>query len=50
LVGSGDPELLLAAAVSEAVARGVALPDGAGAERADGQGGGGPDGDGLAVL
>ena len=50
LVGSGDPELLLAAAVSEAVARGVALPDGAGAEPADGEGGGRLDGDGLVVL
>ena len=38
LVGGGDPEVLLAVAVSEAVARDVALPDGAGAEPADGEG------------
>jgi hypothetical protein len=50
LVGSGDPEVLLAAAVSEAVARGVALPDGAGTEPADGEGSGRLDGDGLVVL
>jgi hypothetical protein len=54
LVGGGDPEVLLAAAVSEAVARDVALPDGSGAEPADGEGddarpGGRPDGDGLVV-
>jgi hypothetical protein len=50
LVDSGDPELLLAPAVSEAVARSVALPDGAGAEPADGEGCGRLDGDGLVVL
>ncbi|HYX61186.1 MAG TPA: hypothetical protein VE888_19515 [Streptosporangiaceae bacterium] len=50
MVGSGDPELLLAVAMSEAVARGVALPDGAGAAPADGEGGGRLDGDELVVL
>jgi hypothetical protein len=49
LVG-GDPELLVAAAVSEAVVWAVALPDGAGAEPAVGEGGGRLDGDGLVVL